>query len=152
MTKLIDPGLMGECFVPRCEVMKKFRGQWIKRAEILIPGYVFVQTKDPDKLKPALRSVPRFTRLLGNDDMFTPLDDREMAFVQAFTSPGARTVAMSTGIIEGDEVVILNGPLVGHSGMIRKIDRHKRLAYLEMEILGRRKAVKLGLEIVTKRS
>lgn len=55
-------------------------------------------------------------------------------------------------MIEGDEVVILNGPLMGHVGLIKKIDRHKRLAYLEIEMLGRKKNVKIGLEIVGKKS
>ena len=40
--------------------------------------------------------------------------------------------------MEGDEIVILNGPLMNQTGLIKKLDRHKRLAYLEMEILGRR--------------
>lgn len=152
MEKLVDRELFQELFVPRYEVMKRIRGLWIKRVEVLLPGYVFVVAKDPGRLKAALRGVPRFTRLLGNDDMFTPLDDREIAFINAFTQPGKRMVELSTGIIEGDEVVILNGPLMGHQGLISKIDRHKRLAYLEIEMLGRKKNVKLGLEIVAKRS
>lgn len=55
-------------------------------------------------------------------------------------------------MIEGDEIVILNGPLMNQTGLIKKIDRHKRLAYLEIEILGRTKTVKVGLEIVQKRT
>ena len=152
MLKLVDQSLILESFIPRYEVMKRIKGAWVKRVEVLLPGYVFVVTKDPGKLKESLRNVPRFTRLLGNDDMFTPLEDREVAFINAFTQPGKRTVELSTGVIEGDEVVILNGPLMGHQGSIVKIDRHKRLAYLEMEMLGRKKNVKLGLEIVAKRS
>ena len=152
MLKLVDPSLIQESFIPRYEVMKRIKGAWVKRAEVLLPGYVFVVTKDPGKLKASLRAVPRFTRLLGNDDMFTPLDDREVAFINAFTQPGKRTVELSTGVIEGDEVVILNGPLMGHAGSIVKIDRHKRLAYLELEMLGRKKNVKIGLEIVGKKS
>lgn len=151
MLKLVDPDLIKEVFVPRYEVMKRIKGYWLKRNEVLLPGYVFVVTKEPGRLKEGLRKVPRFTRLLGNGDMFTPLDDREIAFVNAFTQPGKRTVDLSTGVIEGDDVVILNGPLMGNTSLISKIDRHKRLAYLEIEILGRRKTVKLGLEIVAKR-
>lgn len=151
MLKLVDQSLILESFIPRYEVMKRIKGAWVKRAEVLLPGYVFVVTKDPGKLKESLRNVPRFTRLLGNDDMFTPLEDREVAFINAFTQPGKRTVELSTGVIEGDEVVILNGPLMGHQSSIVKIDRHKRLAYLEIEMLGRKKNVKLGLEIVAKR-
>lgn len=152
MLKLVDEDLVKETFVPRYEVMKRIKGQWVRRKEVLLPGYVFVVTREPGRLKADLRGVPRFTRLLGNDDMFIPLDDREVAFINAFTSPGKRTVELSTGVIEGDEVVILNGPLMGHVGLIKKIDRHKRLAYLEMEMLGRKKNVKIGLEIVGKKS
>lgn len=152
MLKLVDEDLVKETFVPRYEVMKRIKGQWVRRKEVLLPGYVFVVTREPGRLKVGLLGVPRFTRLLGNDDMFIPLDDREVAFINAFTSPGKRTVELSTGVIEGDEVVILNGPLMGHTGLIKKIDRHKRLAYLELEMLGRKKNVKLGLEIVGKRS
>ena len=118
---------------------------------MLLPGYVFVVTKNPNALKAQLRRVPRFTRLLGNDDMFTPLNDQEVAFLNAFTQPGKRTVELSTGVVEGDTVIILNGPLMGHDGLIKKIDRHKRLAYLELEMLGRKKTVKFGLEILAKR-
>lgn len=151
IAKTVEPGLVQEAFIPRYEVMKRIKGLWYKRTEVLMPGYVFVVTKNPDKLKAQLRGVPRFTRLLGNGDMFTPLDDRDIAFINAFTSSENRTVEMSTGVVEGDDVIILNGPLMGHAGWIKKIDRHKRLAYLEVEMLGRTTTVKLGLEIVAKR-
>lgn len=58
---------------------------------------------------------------------------------------------LSTGIIEGDHAIILNNPLMGRDGLIRKIGRHNRLAFLEVDMLGRKKTVKLGLEIVAKR-
>ena len=121
------------------------------RSEVLLPGYIFVITDQPGKLREALRSVPKFTRLLGNNDVFTPLDDQEVAFINAFTKPDHRVVEFSSGVMEGDEIVILNGPLMNQTGLIKKLDRHKRLAYLEIEILGRVKTVKVGLEIVRKK-
>ena len=39
---------------------------------------------------------------------------------------------------------------MGYEGGIQKIDRHKRLAYVEIKMLGRTTVVKLGLEIVSK--
>lgn len=148
--RTVEFGLVQEVFIPRYEVMKRIKSVWRKRIEVLMPGYVFVVTKNPSKLKAQLRGVPRFTHLLGNDDMFTPLDDRDIAFINAFTSSENRTVKMSTGVVEGDDVIILNGPLMGRAGWIKKIDRHKRLAYLKVEMLGRAATVKLGIEIVAK--
>lgn len=97
MEKLIDPELVQELFIPRYEVKKRIQGTWRLRAEVLLPGYVFVVTDSPGKLKEALRAVPKFTRLLGNDDVFTPLDDLEVAFINAFTKPGNRVVEFSSG-------------------------------------------------------
>ena len=59
-----------------------------------------------------------------------------------------RLVAMSTGYIEGDRVTIVDGPLEGLETVIRKIDRHKRTALVEMHMFGRVQEVAVGLEVV----
>ena len=59
-------------------------------------------------------------------------------------------VEMSSGIIENDRVRILSGPLMGMEGNIRRIDRHKRIAYLEIEMFGRTVEMKVRLEIIRK--
>ena len=38
----------------------------------------------------------------------------------------SRVVEFSSGVMEGDEIVILNGPLMNQTGLIKKLDRHKR--------------------------
>lgn len=145
-----DECSLKELFIPQYEIMKRIQGEWVMRREILLPGYVFVDTRHPEKVKKVLQRIPKFTRLLGNDDMFLPLADSEVTFLNAFCSPGHRIIDCSSGVVEGDKTIILKGPLMGHTGLIKKIDRHKRLAYLEMSICGRTKNVKLGLEIVKK--
>ena len=149
--RFVPERLMKELFIPQYEIMKRYEGEWRTCTETLLPGYLFVVTNQPEKLAVALRDVPAFTRLLGNNDMFTPLTDQEVAFVNAFTESGKRVVRMSEGVIEGDEIVILKGPLMHQTGLIKKVDRHKRLAYLDIQILGRTKTIKVGLEIVRKR-
>lgn len=59
-------------------------------------------------------------------------------------------VEMSSGIIENDRVQILAGPLMGMEGNICRIDRHKRMAYMEIEMFGRTVEMKVGLEIIRK--
>lgn len=151
MQKLIDEKLIQECFIPQFEIKKRIHGEWKMFTEVLLPGYIFIVTDSPDQLAVGLRSVPAFTRLLGNNDMFIPLDDQEVAFINAFTEPGHRVVEMSEGVIDGDEIVILNGPLMHQTGLIKKIDRHKRIGFLEIELMGRVKTIKIGLEIVRKK-
>ncbi len=73
INKLVDEELIQESFIPQYEVKKRIQGVWKMRSEVLLPGYIFVITDQPGKLREALRSVPKFTRLLGNNDVFTPL-------------------------------------------------------------------------------
>lgn len=141
-----------ECFVPRCEIMRRIDGAWRKRRERLFPGYVFVQTDDPARVQQLLRTVPTFTRMLGSaGDTFLPLTRDEVTWINIHTNADTHVVEMSEGVIEGDRVVVTSGPLKGHEASISRIDRHKRLAWMDMDMFGRHKTIRVGLEIVAKR-
>lgn len=148
--KMVGNAAFEECFVPQYEAMKRFQGQWQKRTEILFPGYLFLVTDYADRLAQELRAVPAFTRLLSNNGKFIPLNADEVAWISAFTERGSRIIGMSEGVIEGAKVIVFRGPLMNHGGLIRKIDRHKRIAYLDVEMFGRTMTVKVGMEIVRK--
>lgn len=150
--RFVDERMVGEIFVPRFEAMRRWKGEWHKRAERLAPGYLFVETHDAEKLALQLRRVPAFTKLLGNNEVFIPLNDEEVAWLNAFTGNDRRVVEMSEGIVEGSKVIVLRGPLMGHEAEIKRIDRHRRMAELEIRMLGRMKTIRLGLEIVSKSS
>lgn len=140
-----------ECFVPQREVMRRAEGQWTSVRETLFPGYLFVETNDIKHVMERLARVPAFTRLLGvSDEKVIPLSPDEVTWLTALMQPLDKVVEMSVGVIEGDRIVVTDGPLVGHEALISKIDRHKRLAWLDMRMFGRTKTIKVGLEIVRK--
>lgn len=141
-----------DCFIPRREVMHRQEGQWQRRLEKLFPAYVFVKTADPEQLRKALRQIPAFTRMLTSaGDTCLPLFADEIAWINATTSADTHVMEMSEGIIEGDRVMVTRGPLKGHEASITRIDRHKRLAWVDMSMFGRSKTIRVGLEIVSKR-
>ena len=84
---------------------------------------------------------------MGED--IVPLTEEEVQFLKRFGGE-EQVVEMSEGIIENSETKILSGPLVGMEGTIRKIDRHKRKAWIEIEMFGRMQLVQVGLEILKK--
>lgn len=144
--------LIDDCFVPSYELKKRFDGAWRTVTELLFPGYLFVVTSHPAEVAQVLRTVPVFMRLLGRSgDAFVPLSPDEIVWLKTFTTANTHMVEMSQGIIEGDAVVVTDGPLKGREALISKINRHKRLAYLDMHMFGREKTVRVGLEIVHKK-
>lgn len=144
--------LAEDCFVPECELGKKVHGTWKPVRSLLFPGYVFVQTAEPRALYEALPKINGLTRMLGVDgNSFGSLSDDEVAWLDAVTSGGTHAMGISQGVQEGDHIVVTEGPLRGREADIVKVDRHKRLAWLEVRMFGRQTQVKVGLEVVRKR-
>lgn len=139
-----------EAFIPMYERKRKVRGNYEIVKSVLFPGYVFFQTEDVEGLFYCLKNVSGLTRILQTGNEFTPLHESEVDFLSRFGGK-EHVVELSVGYIEGDKVVITEGPMADWQGKVKKIDRHKRIAVLEVEFFGRITDVTVGLEIVGKR-
>lgn len=148
--KVIREDVLERCFIPRYEQMKRYQGKWHKEKKILFPGYVFLVSEDEEHLHFELKKVIGLTKLIGTGDEIVPLTADEVAFLREFGKE-EQVVGVSKGIIVDDKVIIQTGPLKGNEGLIKKIDRHKRKAWLELELFGRTVETQVGLEIVEKR-
>ena len=54
--------------------------------------------------------------------------------------------------MEGDQVRVVQGPLLGQEALIDHVDRRRSTAYIEFEMFGRRIKTKIGLGVVAKKS
>lgn len=145
----INSSVLQSCFIPYYEEKRKVNGSWRVLQQRLFPGYLFVVTDKLEELFFSLKKINGLTRLIGTGDDVIPLKEEEVEFILRFGGK-EHLVEMSEGIIEGDRIIITNGPLVGQEGLIKKIDRHKRKAWLELEMFGRMQRVEVGLEITRK--
>jgi transcriptional antiterminator NusG len=139
-----------EVFVPMYERKKRIKGSWEICKGILFPGYVFFSTAQVESMFMRLQQVKELTKILRTGDDFSPLHESEVDFLMQFGEEN-HVVEMSVGYIEGDQVVITSGPMMNWNGKVKKIDRHKRVAVLQVEFFGRLTDVTVGLEIVEKR-
>lgn len=141
--------ILRESFIPAYEKKCKVQGIWEVQKKALFPGYLFMSTDDVDGLRDALNQIPGFTKVLGTGCEPVPLSEEEVMFLRKIGGD-AYLVEISEGIIENSVTIIQSGPLKGLEANIRKIDRHKRRAYLEVEMFGRKQRVEVGLEIFSK--
>lgn len=147
--RVIEKDVLERCFIPYYQQKKRFQGKWHIQENILFPGYVFLIAQNVEKLAESLHSVIGLTKLIGTGNEIIPLNKEETQFLLRMGKE-EQVVEMSTGIIENDKVKIQSGPLVGMEGDIKKVDRHKRKAILEIEMFGRTVEMQVGLEIVAK--
>ena len=143
--------VLEECFTPRYQVERKYHGAWRMLQPNLFPGYVIAVTRHVVTLNERLRAVPSFTRILGSETSFVPLDSTETAFINAFTTEKHRVIRLSraVSVSEGDRVVVTEDPLVGREGWITKINRRKSTARIETNMFGRTLSVEVGLAVVS---
>lgn len=143
------PDAYEECFIPTYEKYRKVKGQPTKQLAHLLPGYLFFVSDHLQELQKLLKRIPEFAKTLGDDDGAIPLYQEEVEFLQRYTGED-RILKMSEGYLVGSELVVTDGPLKDYQGKVMKIDRHKRTAVLELEFLGRKMKVTVGLEVVRK--
>lgn len=141
--------LVDQCFIPMRERTVKRGGEWQLVQEKLFPGYVFVVTEDAQKLLQNLKSIPRFTRLLGTGaNEFVPLRPEEIAFLQKFEDSGHVARLSKAEVVEGGRIRILSGALLNCEGMITKVHLHKRVAEVRMQFMGRTVDLYLGFDLL----
>lgn len=146
---VLDLQCQNRAFVPRRAIQIKRNGNWERVEKPLFPGYFFVDTDDVEKLADEVRKIEGFNQILTTEKAYFPLYEKDATFIdKLYNREGLFDV--SEGIIEGDKIIVTSGPLMGQEGLIRKIDRHKRLAYLEFAMFDQKIQTSVGLEIVEK--
>lgn len=138
-----------EIFAPHYERKKKYLGQWNMETALLFPGYLFVISSHPEELYKDLKRIPQLTRLLGTGEKWTPMTDEDIEIVELLSGK-EHLMKFSEGCIQGAKVIVTRGPLKGLEGSISRIDRHRRLAWLTVELFGRTVELQAGLEVIWK--
>lgn len=164
----VSAHVMEECFIPKKERVKKFRGRWQRVEEILFPGYVFTATNKPEELFLELKNVLRLTKILQDGAFyFIPLSGEEEKLIQSIgdnchitrisrvqvkkkIEPAAKKeVVFNNRMLEsGREIMIIDGPLKNQEGRIVKYNLHKREATVKLRFMGTEMELRLAIELV----
>lgn len=137
-------------FVPKYMVLKKYQEVWRQEKKILFPGYFFVDTNQSEAIRDVLEGplVNLASPVCVGDD-FVPVYPEEQEFLEALMDQN-HTVGISRGNIINGSFDIKEGPLYQKSFCILRIDRHKRLADIDLLLHGKHRKAKVALEIVSK--
>lgn len=119
-----------DAYALRRTTWRREAGEWRQATDVLFPGYVLVETADPDQLEDALGVLVRPAQLLrAAGNAIATLEPEEAALIRRLAG-SARTVEASVGEIVKGSLHVSAGPLTGLEGLVSKIDRHRRAAYL----------------------
>lgn len=138
-----------DAFIPKIEYYRRdIKGNTLK---MLFPGYIFVRSEmkqsDFDNLLYELGEQRDGLIKQLKDDGVTALRDEEIEmFNKLLNSEGI--LEMSQAFIEDKKAIVTDGPLVYYQDHIVKVDKHNKLAYLDIEFMNRQ--ILVGLNIKSK--
>ena len=146
--KTAEPGLC-RVILPLYEDVYRRGGIGHITVKKLFPGYLFIETEDPDGVYRQIRSVPRFTRMLAMDETesektFLTVDPEDEDFIRSLTEDGLMHVSYIRRSDSG-RIEEITGPLSLYSSYIKKLDIPHRRAIVEADIFGKHRRIKYPL-------
>ncbi len=141
-------------FVPLQETLFKIAGTVKKELKPLFPGYVFVESELTSqefirRTSTLIHTSHAIFSLLRYSDKEIAMRESEKRMLLSLCND-KHCIASSSGIMEGNRIYITDGPLKGFESLVKKVDRHKRLAWIEIDFMGDMRLIGVALEIVKK--
>ena len=150
ITDKVPANVYTRVWTPCKKEIRRYSGHQTTVDIILFPGYVFIDTDDPDAVHQYLYRYSSYIRFLKDGESYSPVSDHERSIIEHFTGESG-TAGISMGVISDGRLHILDGPLVGMESQITKIDRHRRKAYVQIDnLLGEDRVLSFGLEVIDK--
>ena len=147
-------------YVPMYDARFRKAGKVLLERRRSMPGYVFIESPARGKefylsVNQLIRRSERSLKLLRNGvgylDQYFEMNASEHDILKKLFN-NERCIEMSQGFIEETAIEVTDGPLVGLEGLIKKVDRHKMEAIIEVEFMGAVREMTVGLEIVKRLS
>lgn len=110
---------------------------------------MFIESNLPNELEKQLKRIPTTVVPVRIGGGFNPIYEEERAILKMLMDEN-NCIRMSCGIIVDDRLIVEKGPLNNCQTYITRIDRHKRIAELGIELWKEPRRIKAGLEVRAK--
>ena len=138
-----------DAFVFTYDRMRRYEGTWHLERRTLFPHYLFLESRNEEKLLEELRQYSWVFSVFESGGKLVRVEPEEEKLLRTLCGAGNHS-RMSRGYIQNGQTIVTEGPLCGKENLIRKIDRHKRIARVGVPSMGCFREMQVGLEIVSK--
>jgi len=139
------PDLMA--IAPMKTLQEKRNGQWEQHEQIMLPGYLFLYTERelPFDLCQKVNLLYRFLEYEKGMRILTGPDEEYAQWI--YRHQGNIGTSRVT-VKEGQDIQVIDGPLLDCRGTIIKLDKHKRRAVVRISFDGQMRRVSISAECV----
>ncbi len=139
-----------KAIVPLRIMMERKKGTWCQVKRTAFPGYVFIlSTIFNANMYYTIKSLPGVIRLLGDAKGPAPVREEEITLLLKWARNGD-PLGLSKVFIEGTKVTVVDGPLKGYEGKIKKLDARRFRAKVDINFFGDSKIVEFAVNVIKK--
>lgn len=135
---------LNEAFTFHCERLWRTDGAWRLVEKEMFPGYVFLESGNPELLSEELEQYRKILRVMEEPGYLISVYDEEERNLRELCGKN-HFLKMSYGYKADGIDHITAGPLKGLGERIARIDWHRRFAQIEVPVARKRSVVWAGL-------
>lgn len=152
--RMAEPEGIEEIAFFQYQRMLRYGGSWHLEKRALLPGCIFLsESKTGNPVEKGRRKDITSEKCSSDSCRKNRENSRvipcNISCLKDLCFEG-NLINMSQGIIRNGIPVVTDGPLKGREYLIRKIDRHRRTAEIELQLAGQTERMAVGLEIYEK--
>lgn len=133
--------------VPKRKLTERKQGKNLHVVKTMFPGYVFINTDMCAEVYYKLSEIPKIIRILNNGSYWSDISNDEMEPIMKLIG-GNGIIDYSKIFIENSRVFVKDGPLYGLEGIIKKVDKHRNRAKIELILMGEPRLIDLGIDMI----
>lgn len=136
-----------KALVPKRRMRERKDGKWEDKIRILFPGYVLLQGEMNNNKYNLIKDIPGIVKLLRDKDGPQEIYEQEIDLIRRLTADND-IIGRSTVYVQGENVVVIDGPLLGLEGYIQAIDKRKGRVKVLVNLMGEPRNVELSVAMV----
>lgn len=144
LTHLLQGKTSARCFSLEKDRLYKNSGIWHTVREQLFPGYVFIDTDEPETIYKMLEKTSK-NLLFSDSQRVCVLDQGETSLLEDITDHNGLVGISDVQIQEDKTVAFLSGPLAKIPERIKRIDLHRRFVEASLNFLHEKETIRLGI-------
>lgn len=133
--------------VPKRKLRERKEGIWNEKVRILFPGYVLLNGDVSTSEYYKIRSTPGLIRVLQDGSGLLEIHESEIQIINKLVQDGD-VIGTSGILLEGEKIIVMDGPLKGLDGLIEHLDRRKGRAKVRFNFIGEPRLVDLSIYTV----
>lgn len=132
--RLIERVMPVAALTPKLLCCENHKGEWVDHTRVLLPGYLFLYADETLDFR-RLYSIADVYKVLTYEDLSAALRGADSEFARWIRGEGG-IIGKSNALREGDIISVVDGPLKRFEGTIKKVNKQRKRAMVEIDFHG----------------